>query len=449
MPKGQRGAALAYVIALVAVLSILVGYTWRSIRFNNELVSNLTSETEARMLSLSGIDYALSKIGYSVTKQNLNYSTEGLNYHVEGDHLTFNLEVHSKGLFARATSTGKTFLPKNGKAVTTYSLLGEELDIGKLPALTLLNHEGNLVLAGTAEVTGPILLWRGDVRKATDYNVRWSGTVAHTGRVLDSTSKIWNQLIPNFERAEEWMKNQSIIFSTRDFKNDFDYDSSKVKNLFLPDSGLLVDTVISNTRIFSKNKLRIGTGAVLSNCKLIAANVFVTPGSTLRNCIVYADRNLSVTGGELSGGQYLASDSLFFSNNTPIQHFPVFYVEGRTIKSGHPDSSLIGSMILEKASGEAIFFGAFLNKPNFDQEIRVNVKSTVNLTGLIYANSYAKMEGNLQGSFICQNLKFEYKGTIWVGHLKDAHLKSFSGSKVVAGPLVFPGFTPIAMSESK
>jgi hypothetical protein len=50
------------------------------------------------------------------------------------------------------------------------------------------------------------------------------------------------------------------------------------------------------------------------------------------------------------------------------------------------------------------------------------------------------MEGDLEGSLLCHNLRFEYQGTIWLGHLKDARL-SASRARIPV-PLLFPGLKP-------
>ncbi|HKP95156.1 MAG TPA: hypothetical protein VJ385_05300 [Fibrobacteria bacterium] len=66
------------------------------------------------------------------------------------------------------------------------------------------------------------------------------------------------------------------------------------------------------------------------------------------------------------------------------------------------------------------------------------------VSGLAYTPCYARMEGSLEGSLICFNLKFEYEGTIWLGHVKDARIDAVSGRKVIPAPMLFTGFPPTA-----
>jgi hypothetical protein len=58
----------------------------------------------------------------------------------------------------------------------------------------------------------------------------------------------------------------------------------------------------------------------------------------------------------------------------------------------------------------------------------------------------ARMEGSLQGSLICHNLKFEHQGTIWLGHLKDARIEAMTGRRAIPAPMLFPGFPAAAFS---
>jgi len=60
---------------------------------------------------------------------------------------------------------------------------------------------------------------------------------------------------------------------------------------------------------------------------------------------------------------------------------------------------------------------------------------------------YARMEGVLDGSLICRNLKFEFKGTIWLGHLKDARITAMAPREVIPAPMLFPGFFPAVFPE--
>jgi hypothetical protein len=442
--RSQKGAALAYVIALLAIFGILVGYTWRFIRFNDKLVSLDRWDTQARLLSLSGLDYALAKIGPPGPKQNLGYAAEDLIYRLDDSDLIFDLTVRSHGAFARARSKGKTRLPDRGRVRVESALLGQALDLGKLPAIGRMNHEGNMVLAGSAQVTGPVLLWRGDVRKATDYNVRWKGGAGHTGPVWDSTANAWEKVRPDFRRAQAWMNAQALMLASGQSGEDPDYDSGTVKDVRLSDSGLLADTVLHDSRILAAGILRVGTGARLRDCKLLSAHVVIEAGAKLERCLVYAGRNLDVKGGDIGGGQFLAGDTVRISSDSPLADYPLFYAQGRMVDRGKPDSILVGAMVLEKARGQGIFLAAFPERPVYDQEIRLVVKPGVRLSGLIFCSGYTQMEGDLQGSLICHNLKFQYKGTIWLGHLKDAHLSAAMGSKVIPAPLLFPGFPPVA-----
>jgi len=357
----------------------------------------------------------------------------------------FNLTVRTLGLFARARSIGSTGLPRPGRSREYSALLGESLDLGKFPALGLLNHEGNMVLAGNAQVTGSVMLWRGDVRKATDYHVRWTGSGGHSGPVWDSTAAAWTAVTVDFGRAEAWIKEQEGMLASHDFSKDGDFDSGMVRDRILPDSAL-IDTILSDTRLIAGQVLRVGSGARLYGCKLLSRRIIIEGDASLERSLVYASRTLDIKGGRIQGGQFLAGDSIRIATGEPFQGYPVFYAQGRMSNRGKADSAMVGALLLEKASGEGLFFSACHEHPLYDQDIRLSISPGTHLTGLLYTPCHARMEGSLQGSLICHNLKFEYKGTIWLGHLKDAHIDALSGRKVIPAPLIFPGFSPAAFA---
>jgi hypothetical protein len=444
----QRGAALAYVLALLAIVGVLIGLTWRTLRANDALAALDRGDTQARLLALAGIDYALARIGPPGPAQDLGYSTENLAYRLGDTDRVFDLAVRSFGLFARARSAGKSGLPRPGRTKACEALLGQSLDLAKLPALGLLNHEGNMVLAGTAQVTGPVMLWRGDVRKATDYNVRWTGKTGHGGPVWDSLAAAWKLSVADFGRADAWIKAQQALLDGGEGSLDGDFDSGLVRDIRLPDTAAVSDTVLTDARIVAREVLRVGSGARLTHCKLLSRRILIEGDARLDRTLAYASKTLGVLGGSIEGGQFLAVDSVRIASDMPLKGYPVFYAQGRMANRGKPDSAMVGALEIDKASGEGVFLSACKEHPEYDQGIRLSVGTGAHLSGLLYTPCFARMEGGLDGSLICHNLKFEYKGTIWLGHLKDAHIDGVSGRKVIPAPLLFPGFAPAVFAES-
>jgi hypothetical protein len=435
----QRGAALAYVLSLLAVMSILVGTVWRLIRADNALAARSRGEAQARLLAAAGLDYARSRIGPPGPGQDLEYATESLQYRLDDAGRDFRLTVRSHGMFARAVALGVSPTPSPGRTASKEALLGQILDLSRMPAIGLLNHEGNMVLAGSAQVTGPVLLWRGDVRKATDYHIRWTGGPGHVGPTWDSTAEAWKRAGVDFARADKWMEAQSRMLATGDFSSDGDYDSGKVVNLRLGDTAILVDTVIARARI-TAGKLTIGSGARLKDCKLAAKSIEIRPGAELLRVIAFAQGNIRISGGTVRGGQFLATDSIRLSTDRPLSDWPFFYARGRMSNRGRPDSVMVGALLIDQAAGQGLFISACREHPPYDQQERLTVAKGVRLSGFLFTPCYARMEGDLNGSLLCHNLRFEYQGTIWLGHLKDSRL-SQSRARIPA-PLLFPGLEP-------
>jgi hypothetical protein len=435
----QRGAALVYVLSLMAVMSILVGTVWRLIRADNALAARSRGEAQARLLAAAGLDYARSRIGPPGPSQNLGYATEGLQYRLDDAGRDFRLTVRSHGVFGRAVALGLSPTPPPGRSVSKEALLGQSLDLARFPAIGLLNHEGNMVLAGSAQVTGPVMLWRGDVRKATDYHMRWTGGQGHVGPTWDSTADAWKRAGIDFGRADRWMEAQGRMLEAGDFSADGDYDSGKVADLRLGDSVLLADTVIANARITAR-RLTVGAGARLRDCKLAAKSIEIREGAELLRVIAFAQGNLHITGGTILGGQFLAGDSIRLATDRPLAGWPFFYARGRMSNRGRPDSAMVGALIIAKAAGQGLFISACREHPPYDQQERLIVAKGVRLSGFLFTPCYAHMEGDLDGSLICHNLRLDYQGTIWLGHLKDSRI-SHSRARLPV-PLLFPGLEP-------
>jgi hypothetical protein len=447
--RRQGGAALVYVLGLLVITGILSGMTWRIIRSDNTIAALDRGDAQARLLALAGVDYAVAKIGPPGAGQNLAYAAEGLNYRLDDSGRVFDLTVRTHGLFARARSVGTTGNPRPGRSRAYAALLGQTLDLGRLPALGLLNHEGNMVLAGNAQVTGPVMLWRGEVRKATDYHVRWTGSGGHIGALWDSTAEAWKFSTVDFSRADEWIKDQEALLAAGDitggFGKDADFDSGMVRDLVLPDSASL-DSGLVDVRVVAAQVLRVGAGARLRGCKLISRRIVIEKGAVIERSLAYASRTLDIMGARIEGGQFLAGDSVRIDADARLRGYPVFYAQGRVANRGKVDSSFVGALLVGKVEGEGLFFSACREHLQGDQDIRLSIGSDAHLTGLLYTPCHARMEGSLDGSLICGNLKFEHKGTIWLGHLRNARLRALSGKSIIPSPLIFPGFPPAAFS---
>jgi hypothetical protein len=351
-------------------------------------------------------------------------------------------------LFARAHSVGKSSLPRPGRTKDREVLLGQLLDLSRLPALGILDHEGNLVLYGAAQITGPVMLWRGKVRKATGNNGRLTGTTGYAAPVWDSLSAAWKLAVADFGRADAWIKAQQSLLNGGDLSLDSDYDSGLVRDIRLPDTALLLDTNLTDARIMAREVLRVGSGAHLSHCKLLSRRVFIEGNARMAGSLAFASKTLNILGGDIEGGQFLAVDSVRITSDRPLKGYPVFYAQGRMANRGKPDSTFVGSLDLEKATGDGVFISACKDHQSNDQDIRLSVGHGSHVSGLVYTACFVRMEGRLEGSLICHNLKFESNGTLWVGHLKDARIDAMSGRKVIPVPLVFPGFSPVAFAES-
>jgi hypothetical protein len=441
----QNGAALVYVLVLLGVAGILSGVAWRTIRADNALVETAVNNAQARLLALAGVEYALGQIGKPGTLQNLGYASEAVSYRLDSNHV-FNLHVRTLGLFARAKSIGRAGRFASFRSSECSPRLGQWVDLGRLPAIGLLNREGNLILGGQSKVIGPVMLWKGAVGKARETGIRLADAGGHTGAVWDSSTAAWKLSQLDFGRAEEWMKKQESMRIAGDFALDSDFDSGRVQDRFFSDS-VTLDAPMADMRISAANVIRIGSGARLTHCKLVAPRIIIEDRSLLEKTLAYASRTINIKGGRIEGGQFLAGDSIQIDSGEPFRGYPIFYARGRMANRGKGDSALVGALILEKAFGEGIFISACLDHAPYDQAVRLSIGRGVDVTGLAYSPCYARMEGRLHGSLICENLKSESGGTIWIGYLIDARIEAMQGRNAIPAPILFPGFPPAILPD--
>ncbi len=432
---GEKGAALVYVLGLLLVTGILVSITWRLVRQNEGLAVREMQLSQARLLSHSGVDHALFKINESIGKSDFNYSVSDLNFRIDGDRLGFLLDVIPLGLFLQAYAQGKVkYGTETSALIAKQSVRIEQLlDLGDFPAVGLLNREGNLVLAGTSEIHGSVMLWRGEVRKATSEKIRWQNGVGHIGPVWDSTSVIWDNMEADFTRVHSWMEVQDALIQD-------DILVSERKGLPFwraPHGTELTDTLLENHTIVGSGLLLIGSGARLLNCTILAKEVEIKGNAQIENGLVYSSRNMRIREEASLKGQFLARDSLVLDLGVPQNGYPVFYVHGRPSVGEETDSIYIGELYARNYQGEGIFMHASWEIPDYNSDVRIRVDSAVFLHGLIFTPGFVQLEGSVEGSVICQNFRFQHSGTIWFGHLKNVKIKSSLSSIPV--PVVFPG----------
>ncbi len=446
-PSSNQGSALGYVLGIIAVLGLLLSIYWKSVKFNNNLAQQEQDIIQARLASESGLDYVLKKLSGSEA-EHLEFQTDKLKYWLQDQKLSFTTSVQPYGLFTQATVTGE--LRKGDRVINKCerALIGQNLNLQDLPALALTNKEGQMVLAGKASVIGPILLWRGGVQKAIGAPLYWHGTIAHSGPVWDSNSTVWKKIEVSMAKAKTWVERQEIYWERLRFDNDADFDSFKITDRCTPSSLILIDSTWENIRWISADTVTIATGARIRNCKILANFIRIEGNASFKNSIVYALRNMNIIGAPQLQGQFIARDSLKINISSTQEHYPTFYVHGRVLAKSEKDSLYWGTMSIKQYQGQGVFLVNISEKPKYNQDIQIEVAAKTDIQGLIYTPGLVKMEGHLQGSLICQNLKFEEQGTIWFGHLKDAQLHAATTSQTIPVPLIFENLQPLPLQKN-
>lgn len=318
--------------------------------------------------------------------------------------------VRQLGMYRRIH--GRSLVRAGPYAITrsVSALAGQGLALDDYPAFGLTNPSGNMVLALNAEVSGPVLLTRGDVRKATDYNVRYTGRSTKV-TVWDSSAAVWKGLPLRFPAVRAWdSATAAELAKPGGPGSDGAWDST----LWFPDAVSLPPGLREHQRILCKGKLTLERGVDLRDCLVAAGEVVIQGDARIEGGAVFSAGKMAIGGEPTLKSQFLARDVLQVSVQAPLQGFPLFYAEGRA--SGYTHS---GSLQVLQAQGEGIFLAdtdpSGAQASNLDHALVFS--AATDLRGFASTDYLLDGRGRFRGCVLAHNLGFRLGDTIWMGHL--------------------------------
>jgi cytoskeletal protein CcmA (bactofilin family) len=352
-----------------------------------------------------------------------------------GDSVGVKVYVHPFGLYRRAVVRAFTSSRLGGLANSASGLLGRRVPLDDFPAFGMTNESGNFVAGGNTVIDGKVLLTRGWIRPATDYNIRFVGDIKKAVVVTDS-SPLWRTLPLTFEDATEW-----ILLRETDFTAMTEGKTSARDSLREPMHVLSGDTMITNAfsgRLFSKGRVSISGNARLENAEIWAEVISIQGTVTTRNVLLYGRSEVSISGEPDLDGQFLSRDSMRVNMQSRHSGNPIFYVNGWYSNKGYTSTL----DIQDKTRARGLFLvGAYDLPLNYYQPTLILGDSS-QVDGMLYTNAGATLMGEVHGSAICEINRFEYHGTLWLGHTFDATFIGFPPGSEWLMPPIFNLGTP-------
>lgn len=417
--RGQAGYALASVLFLIVVLSVLSVIILKGQLFRREEALRIVGSTEAIYAADNGIDSGLSLLD----KQNDVDTSYSLAFFGGS---TANVTIFPWGLFAGIESVGHSIRSR----VSRCAIIGSQLSESDSAALVIANLQHGLTLAGKSRIIGNVVV---GPRGASIGNLKDEIppiSLPINGRVEkeDSTRHIFSTfaLDSQIQRIEPWLlplrrprmdysDSPSLVVATGYL--DLSELSDSIDEVFSPGNLMLGGTAMKrgpplNIVVIGNVGFMPGTSLVgfISICS--TDSISIPPQTKLANCIVASEKSISVQAKDTIAAQLFAP-VIRCAQHTLVSYPSICVSVNLSDSSGIPQmirlesgARLLGSLIMETGSDIS------LTKTVIDLEPGSVV------TGEVYTNGYLTMDGTVNGAVRTFDLYFYESPSIYLGWLR-------------------------------
>jgi hypothetical protein len=287
-------------------------------------------------------------------------------------------------------------------------------------------------VAGNTRLEGKVLMGREYLNRATDYNMRFTGNVDKA--VVVTESPMWENLPMTFPEATEWIAGREADFRLAAAGKPIPRDSLRAPLRVIAGDTAVEAGTLADERWLVLGSLRITGSARVERAEIWAESILVGGSAVVRDALLYARDRMVLEGEPDLDGQFLVRDSMKVTMRGRHTGDPVFYVHGSYDNEGYH-----GHLGLDSADTRGIFLVADYDLPNNLYRPSLEMLHSSRVDGMLYTNSYARIEGIVNGGLVCDTFRYEYKGTIWIGFLKDAHVTGYPAGAIFRGPPLFAG----------
>lgn len=348
------------------------------------------TKSQAELSALSALEFAVHRMQGVRTP----WRTKEIEHQAIVPSVSYTLVAEQHGAFSLLKANGFSTLGDDTLSKMLQARAGYR--IKGLPALTLLDPNASVALAGQAVLHGEVALQRGKVERSSHYKMPAGPSAQFTGELLDEAWPLWDSIAFFSGETSAWLEenlrsgSKKCVWDARD--------------------------TIRGKQICRTATLR--GDAFCDSCCLFADSIRITGNASLRQALLGA-RSLQMEGKGQADGQFLAMDSLAVDLETKQGGVAVFLVNGR--KKGPAEYA--GSLAMQRYTGKAL---VLFQGENWDASlpgVPVVIGDKVSMQGLVLAHGTLDLKGKVLGSVLAWNLAFEEGGTLWQGYLKDAALR--------------------------
>jgi hypothetical protein len=415
---GGEGYALASVLFLVAVLSILCAIVLKMELSERKDILNAMDKIKSQSASDNGIVLALASLQYQPTTN----SIFSMSFN---DGSTVEVEVYPWGLFTGVRSVGESHESKSIRS----ALLASSVTESEGSALVLGNLQHGLVFTGNAQIIGDVALGPMGVSTGSLRNYSAPRSIPITGKKTTLSASqlscdtvtlyhhvmLTGALIDRVYRSPTNQDNSSDEIECTGSLNLHQVNDS-VEYVFCSGSLSLMDTIMRRgppLYVVAQGAVSFCPDAFLSGPISICSkdSIVVPPSVFITNCILTSERSILF---QSNASIQLFSPRIHFSSNAVARYPSIAASVSFTDISGAAQSIQLDDG--SRVEGAVIMHRA--NEVSMDNAV-ITLSPGATVVGGIYTDAYLTMDGTVDGYVRTFDLYFYDSPTTYLGWLRQ------------------------------
>ena len=419
--REEEGSALITVLALIAILTVLVGTLWMVHVAQYRFLRRDTHRAQARYAAEAGLYLALDSLErnpYWQPADSLIMLPGG--QPGESRRVSLTVEPFGAQLYVRSVAQQRR------SRATARALIGEVPPADFLNAVVLWDTESRMHVAGHTVITGDVVVGERGLRESTFQRRRFTGRVdgtVHEVRDLDAPFADFGFFTGAVDRAEDMLGNGlSDPVPTEPFDGRGLARHLPSDNPVWREQGSLQLTSADSTRlarpitVVATQDLTVeGPLALHPGTRLIAGGTLtLRHGAVGQEVFAYGRRGVVLEDTVQCAGQFFSQERVRVQDDATLSHPSVLYVAGAADVVGG------GIEILDRSVVDGTVVHPPLGSPPTRPRGRILIEPQARVRGAVYNAHETEMHGTVIGSLLTHQLYFYESPTHYVNWLLDA-----------------------------
>ena len=423
--KDQQGSALATVLIMITVLTVLSGVLFAAFTLHHRLARRDFNRLQAFYYAEAGIYKALWYLSgndeldwfWRPDKQDISIS----------NNQTAQISVKERGGFLEIFSSAQY----NNQKRKLQVLVGQKMPDQFNQAIILGGKDFPLVVTGSNRIVGDVTVGKRGVKQGSIKGSKFTGRKLVEGEI----HKVSPPQMPTFDATlfHRSMQNfRDLLANIPDSSStDFDSvglsDSSGRNILYLQeewDSSVLADSLVKGVMtIVSEGDLQLSGSFRFMNQVVIVSlgKIVITDSVLLNDAVVYSETGISVSGNAKGAMQLLSPGDIEVSEQASLEYPSVLFTTGQLLENRWTGSikiadsaKIAGVLILPDSRPDSL--------KNLPRDTRVVVESGAHVTGFIYSTNHTTIQGRVYGLVVADHFYLYESPTTYINWLKDAYI---------------------------